>query len=280
MTRALRNLFQEVGDKEHAVTTLIPQSLTPSSPSFPRDVYLPDIQFFAARDRVGTAEGFYLAAKGGHNAESHNHNDVGHFIVYQDGKPSIIDIGVETYTRKTFSPQRYEIWTMQSAYHSLPTIDGVMQAPGRQFAARDATYQADEEIATFSLDLAAAYPPEAHLRAWQRTLTLVRGLRVELHDSYELTQLPTSLTLSLMTPCQVELSEPGQARLEATRLAGGRVSGAGVISYDPACLSPTVETIPIADPRLLGIWGPELRRLVFTAVNPGLQGEWRLQVVG
>ena len=47
--------------------------------------------------------GLYLAAKGGHNAESHNHNDVGNFIVYSDGRPLLIDVGVGTYTSKTFS---------------------------------------------------------------------------------------------------------------------------------------------------------------------------------
>ena len=90
-----------------------------------RDVFLPEIQVMAARDQGGTAQGLYVAAKGGNNDESHNHNDVGNFVTYIDGKPVLVDVGVETYTRKTFSPQRYEIWTMQSGYHSLPTINGV-----------------------------------------------------------------------------------------------------------------------------------------------------------
>lgn len=47
------------------------------------------------------------------NLERHNHNDIGQFIVYADGKPVIIDVGVETYTAKTFSERRYEIWTME-----------------------------------------------------------------------------------------------------------------------------------------------------------------------
>ena len=45
--------------------------------------------------------------------------------------------GVESYTKKTFSPQRYEIWTMQSAWHNLPTFDGVQQLPGAEYAARE-----------------------------------------------------------------------------------------------------------------------------------------------
>ena len=54
----------------------------------------------AARSSQGSERGFYVAAKGGHNAESHNHNDVGSFIVYADGYPALIDVGVEAYTAK------------------------------------------------------------------------------------------------------------------------------------------------------------------------------------
>jgi Heparinase II/III-like protein len=104
---------------------------------FVRDVWLDGIQVAAARRKAGSADGFYFAALGGHNAESHNHNDVGNFIVFLNGDPVLIDVGVETYTAKTFSPRRYEIWTMQSAYHNLPTINGAMQNDGRQYEARE-----------------------------------------------------------------------------------------------------------------------------------------------
>src|SRR5690606_39665769 len=55
----------------------------------------------------------FFAAKGGYNNESHNHNDIGSFILYKEGKPLFIDAGVGTYTKKTFSNERYDIWTMQ-----------------------------------------------------------------------------------------------------------------------------------------------------------------------
>lgn len=281
LTRALRNLFQRIMDKGNGPSTSfpIPLSPTPSAPLL-RDVYLPDLQFMAARDQAGTPNGLYLAAKGGHNAESHNHNDVGHFIVYRDSQPLIIDIGVETYTRKTFSPQRYEIWTMQSAYHSLPTIDGIMQAPGREYAARAVTYQADEASATFTLDLAGAYPPEAHLLTWKRTLTLQRGRLVELSEAYQFSESPSNLTLSLMTPCKVDLSTAGQVRLSQAALAGGRLSAAGTIVYDASHIKVSKEEIPISDEHLASAWGPRLTRILFTAIEPGSQGQWTIQITG
>ena len=54
-----------------------------------RDVWFPELQVMAARTEDGSSRGFYVAAKGGHNAESHNHNDIGSFIVYHDGLPAL-----------------------------------------------------------------------------------------------------------------------------------------------------------------------------------------------
>jgi len=82
-----------------------------------RDVWMDGIQVMTARNREGSTKGLYVAAKGGHNAESHNHNDVGNFIIYIDGKPVIIDIGVETYSRKTFSWQFHHLHRWQTGHH-------------------------------------------------------------------------------------------------------------------------------------------------------------------
>ena len=76
---------------------------------------------------------FFFAAKGGYNNESHNHNDVGTFSLYIDTLPVFIDAGVGTYTRQTFSDERYTIWTMQSDYHNLPMINGMPQKFGAEY---------------------------------------------------------------------------------------------------------------------------------------------------
>ena len=110
----------------------------------------------AARERPGASEGLYVAAWGGHNAQSHNHNDVGNVIVFADGRPLLVDVGVGEYTAKTFSPQRYDIWTMQSGWHNLPAINGADQRDGASFRARDVAFVATPSAARFSLDLAPA----------------------------------------------------------------------------------------------------------------------------
>ena len=89
----------------------------PVCDSLPEDSWFESVGLMVARDDT-----FVLAAKAGNNADSHNHNDVGSFTICKAGKPFIIDLGVGTYTGKTFSDKRYEIWTMQSQFHNLPTF--------------------------------------------------------------------------------------------------------------------------------------------------------------
>ena len=239
------------------------------------DVWLPDLQFMAARSAAGSSEGFYLSAFGGHNAQSHNHNDVGNFVVYADGTPVLIDVGVETYTAKTFSAKRYEIWTMQSGYHNLPTINGIMQKEGSAFRARDVRYDTDARRARLSMDIAGAYPPEAQVDRYVRTVSLDRSARtVTLGESYSLREWTVPLRLNLMTPLLVDISHPGEVRLRATDGTGPGF----VVRFDRAQFDATTEEVRIDDARLLPIWGPRLARVVLTAKGKALEGEHHLTV--
>ena len=103
---------------------------------------------------------YFVAMKGGHNGESHNHNDVGSFVIYANGAPLFIDPGVGEYTAKTFSKNRYDIWTMQSGYHNLPQINGFDQKDSKQYAAKIINHR----NGLLSLDIATAYPEEAGVR--------------------------------------------------------------------------------------------------------------------
>lgn len=132
------------------------------------DCWYPSAGLFIARDRR-----FCLAVKAGDNDDSHNHNDVGSFTVYRDGVPMFIDVGVESYTRKTFSPQRYEIWTMQSGYHNLPAFGGVDQKDGKEFGASHVRWELGEERAEIEMELAGLTrrvpsPPMCVRCIWKR----------------------------------------------------------------------------------------------------------------
>lgn len=107
--------------------------------------------------------GVAFAAKGGHNGEGHNHNDVGSFLFFLRGEPLLVDIGRTEYTKFTFSEHRYENWQLTSLAHNLPSIDGVGQGAGTEFAAREMKFADDGERIRLELDLAGAYPAAASL---------------------------------------------------------------------------------------------------------------------
>jgi Heparinase II/III-like protein len=241
-----------------------------------REAWLDGIQVATARRRAGATEGFYFAALGGHNAESHNHNDVGNFVVYLNGNPVLIDVGVENYTAKTFSSQRYEIWTMQSAFHNLPTINGVMQAAGRQYEAREVGFHADDAGAEFSADLAAAYPNSAAVEKWRRSVRLDRASNaVVVTDRFALRGAGGKIEMNLMTPCTVR---PDGAR--AVILSGGMLGKASVRIAVASAAVPEFRTeeIAISDSRLRGSWGNRLYRTVVGWSGLPASGEIRFEM--
>jgi hypothetical protein len=85
--------------------------------------------------------------------------------------------------------RRYTLWTMQLAYHNLPTIGGVMQQDGVGFKATDRKYASDEKRATYSFDIASAYPVEAGVKSWIRTVTIIEPLHREIRRTYLLAPL-------------------------------------------------------------------------------------------
>jgi hypothetical protein len=237
---------------------------------------MPGIQVCTARRAAGSVEGFYFAAAGGHNAKSHSHNDVGNFVVFLDGAPVLVDAGVETYTAKTFSKLRYEIWTMQSGYHNLPTINGVMQHEGRQYEARDVSFHADEDGAEFRADIAAAYPAEAGLKSWRRSVRLDRWAnKLSVTDRYALKGARGRVELNLMTPCNVEADGASALVLSGSQLGLASVRIAMNAKTQPQI---RIEEIPIEDARLKPVWGAMLRRIVAVWEDGGASGELRLEI--
>lgn len=141
------------------------------------DIYYPSVGLFIARD-----EKLCLAVKAGDNGDSHNHNDTGSFTVYKNGLPLFIDVGVESYTQKTFSPKRYEIWTMQSSFHNLPTVNGIMQADGEAYRAEDVRWHMDDSFCEIEMELASAYPAESGLASYKRKAALYKGEKIVIKD--------------------------------------------------------------------------------------------------
>lgn len=224
---------------------------TPREPQ--TEAWLPDLQIATMRRKD-----LFLAVKGGTNGESHNHNDVGSFIVYAAGEPLLIDCGVGEYTSKTFSKERYTIWTMQSDYHNLPQINGESQRDGKQYHAK----VLKNSRHSITLDIAKAYPQAAAVDSWKRTVTL-KGTVVEVTEDFRLGEYREPSRLMLMTTTKPDVSKPGEVRL-----------GTSTITYSPTQLSVTVEDkSALLDPLLNGLWGNHLYRIVMEIRSKSTAGK-------
>jgi hypothetical protein len=238
-----------------------------------RDAWYPHLHLMTARTKTGSEKGCYLAVQAASNGRSHGHLDSGSFIIFHDGEPAIIDPGVEAYTAKTFSPQRYEIWTMQSAYHNLPMIGGVQQHEGRSYVASDVTYSAGDDAARIAMNLATAYPPEAGAKRWMREVALDRRADlVRLTEDFALAK-PVAVALSFMTPRTPAIGE-GTVTLHAARPGVKDVS----IRYDNKALRATTDKLDLEDPGMRRSWGPALYRVWLTSVTPVASGNWKIEI--
>lgn len=206
---------------------------TPREPLL-KNVWLPDLQIMTARRGH-----LFVAVKGGHNGESHNHNDVGSFVVYDNNEPLFIDPGVGEYTAKTFGKNRYDIWTMQSQYHNLPQINGVDQKDGKQYGAKVISHK----DGLLTLDIASAYPQEAEVKSWKRTIAATKS-GITITEDYALSEYrqPSRLMFITLNPNALQH-----------------------IHFDTNKLSATIEDISSQlDPLLQGMWGKHMYRIVLT----------------
>ncbi|WP_155848462.1 heparinase II/III domain-containing protein [Arthrobacter sp. 35W] len=247
---------------------LDPEWMAPGSPTapdlpYPAATYLPSTGVLCARERAGSSEGLFLAVKGGDNGVSHNHNDAGSFTVFANGMPVIIDIGVETYRKETFEPdRRYSIWTMRSSFHNVPIINGHEQQPGHAFAATEVDawgigHGEPADSTGLSMNLEQAYGDVAGLDSWHRIAHLDRvRAQIRIADSWQGPNVNPEIVLMLA-------QEPH--RISA---AGFSVGGA-VIGHSDGWEA-SFERIPVEDALLLPVWGPFVHRAVIRPI-PGRQ---------
>lgn len=212
------------------------------------DYWYESVGIFIARD-----DHLFLAVKAGDNDDSHNHNDTGSFTIYKDGKPLLIDVGVETYTKKTFSPERYDIWTMQSRYHNLPSfLDGeveIVQKDGASYAAKNVSYELGACASHITMDIADAYPDE-RIHSYERTAVLKKGNQIIIKDHYEGAFLQPVLSLMFY---------------EEPTIAGNQIiiGDLGILTVT-GCCDIKKQTLPITDERLKTAWKHDIYRILVT----------------
>ena len=221
---------------------------------FKKRVSFPSIGVYAAE-----GERLYLSVKSGDTTGSHKHNDVGSFIIYADGEPMLIDPGVGTYTRETFSEKRYEIWTMQSQYHNLPVICGfgergnLRHIPGK-YCAKDLEIRMSEDRYLHRMELAGAYDENAPICSYIRSIDFTLAGGIEVCEKLELTPgtLPdwTFCFMSEQEPKLLQM-EKNEARPEQNVLQIGTL---GTVRFPGPAADVRTEWIDTSDQRLQRSW--------------------------
>ena len=208
--------------------------------------------------------GWFLATKGGFNNESHNHNDAGTFSLYINNTPILIDAGVGTYTRQTFSSERYSIWTMQSNYHNLPMINGVPQRFGQEYKATNVVCKEKQRF--FSADISTAYPEEAAVNSWIRSYKL-ENKRLVITDKFSLKETRAANQVNFLVWGDIDISKAGKVIVKVGEEQA-------TLEY-PANFKATLETIELPDTRLSNVWGKQIYRIVLTDSQKKLEGNYK-----
>lgn len=163
-----------------------------------------------------------LAFKGGHNAEPHNHNDLGHFILHVNGETILADLGAGEYTRQYFHPDtRYSMITCGSHGHSVPVVDGVHQGTGKQFYASLLHYEVSKEWVYGRLDLTKAYPCPS-LQKLERSFTWQRkkyhAPELWLEDEACFDEIPAQYEEVFITTCLPYQAASGEVSIGSVAL--------------------------------------------------------------
>jgi hypothetical protein len=181
------------------------------------DHFFGDVQVIVSRGIDDAGHLWEWAAKGGNNAEAHNHNDCGSYLLHLDGVPVAVEIGAPEFSRDYLREGRYHYLAARTMGHSLPIVNGHEQSAGPQYKARVLAADLIGGTAEFSLDLTDCYPSSAGCHELVRTFRFERGAGCfRVGDLYDLDSFESFETAVI---CE---SEPILSEAEALIPAGGR----------------------------------------------------------
>jgi hypothetical protein len=160
--------------------------------------WFPQGGLLICRPALPVKTSFAVSLKGGHNGESHNHNDLGSFIVLVGGSTVVCDPGAEVYTGRTFGPKRYESDVLNSFGHSVPVVAGKLQRAGSVAKALIVRTNFTDAQDTLAFDLRSAYEVPT-LQRLERTFVFQRDkLALSVRDQVEFSK-PESFESALIT---------------------------------------------------------------------------------
>ncbi|OWA37664.1 hypothetical protein B9G55_06330 [Saccharibacillus sp. O16] len=197
-------------------------------------------------DKRNTPAGlFAFSAKGGTNAESHNHNDLGHFILHVAGETLLTDLGPGVYTQDYFGPERYKYLNTSSRGHSVPVINGQEQLDGHERRARMLRSEHEGGRLHVDLELTTAYGEEAGLSSYIRQFTWQAAngeatAVLEVRDTFEFASDAAGAGGHEITEHFISLYRP-ELTVGQIVWQGGR--GRVALTYDPSVFDAAIEEL-------------------------------------
>ncbi len=242
-----------------------PGTLPKTKTRRPECTFLPDLQCMVIReDTLHADRGTVAAIKGGHNGESHNHNDAGQFTIFRNGAPVIVDPGNMKYNRLTFSERRYEFWHLSALGHNPAQFNGVIQQAGAEYHAEVLENITEGSRPGLLLELSKAYPREAGIASYTRRLTLDRTTGIVEISERVLSDKELNIRLFLYTPLKPEVKSADSIAWPSMRLAASGVAFTGM------------EEIELDDSIMNEAWGKSLFRLIFDMKSREI-AEWKFR---
>lgn len=193
-----------------------------SDDATPRSHFFSDAQWFLYHGAK-----YSLGAKAGHNAEFHNHNDVGSFLVSKGGRVTFCDPGGGEYTADYFGKNRYSIFVTSARAHSVPIINGVYQSYGKR---EGGVIIANEN--RFKFSMRGGYEIDS-LTSLTRDFECLESC-IMLTDVFDFSERPTSVAERFISLLPIEIGE------------GCLICADSILTYDREMFSATLgsEIVP------------------------------------
>lgn len=221
-----------------------------------------DLQIWIARrDPENSEHGMVCTIKGGHNNQAHNHLDLGHFSLWNNNEPVIVDVGRGIYNKTCFSNKRYSLWNLNSSGHNAAVVNGCSQGLGPQFKAELSLLSSG-----VSCDLTGAFEPENGVKHYSRKVeTLWQKNQIVITEEIEVDK-KSDFTINFYTPVKPENIAADTLKLKDIEL---KCSGISIVH--------AVESDKL-DSKLATLWGTlwEIR----LAGSAEKQAEWTITFTG
>jgi len=193
----------------------VEESDSPTGSAWPAGTFfMPNAQWFVSR-AAAAGQTVAWAAKGGHNGEPHNHNDIGHFMLCAGDVPLLVDLGSGQYSRDYFGAGRYSILCNGSQGHSVPIVNGRHQRAGADARANVTAASTAPGEEHFAIEMSAAYDAPG-LRRLERRLAWHAADRCLAVTDHYASEVPLDgFVERFMTTCRPEAVGEGRVRLAA-----------------------------------------------------------------